>query len=105
MSGENPAIFCSSSLVAASGEPGKTIPPTVCTLAILASLGARYGLLTSVTGGGIGAADLNGTALQVGLTAGYKTGRLMIGLGLDAKVLYDVLQGLLVSISIALAGV
>src|SRR6267143_1060762 len=40
MSGENPAIFCSSSSVAASGEPGKTIPPTVCTLAILASLGA-----------------------------------------------------------------
>jgi hypothetical protein len=40
MSGQNPAIFSSSSLVAASGESGKTVPPTVCTIAILASCGA-----------------------------------------------------------------
>ena len=42
MSGQKPAIFCSSSLVAASGEPGKTMPPTVCTLAIFDSAGAPF---------------------------------------------------------------
>src|SRR5215472_15559636 len=40
ISGQNPAICCSSSLVAASGEPGKTMPPTVWTLAIFESAGA-----------------------------------------------------------------
>src|SRR5260370_25732779 len=39
MSDEKPASFSSSSLVAANGDPGKTMPPTVCTLAILASCG------------------------------------------------------------------
>ena len=42
MSGQKPTIFCSSSLVAASGEPGKTRPPTVCTVAILESAGAPF---------------------------------------------------------------
>ena len=42
MSGPKPAIFCSSSLVAASGEPGKTRPPTVWTVAILESAGAPF---------------------------------------------------------------
>src|SRR5499427_9738608 len=40
MSGQYPASVSSSVLVAASGEPGKTMPPTVFTLAILASAGA-----------------------------------------------------------------
>ncbi len=40
MSGQKPASFCNSSLVAASGEPGNTMPPTVCTLAIFDSAGA-----------------------------------------------------------------
>ena len=42
MSGQKPASFCSSSLVAASGEPGNTMPPTVCTLAIFDSAGAPF---------------------------------------------------------------
>jgi len=41
MSGQKPAICCSSSLVAASGDPGKTIPPTVLTTAIFDKAGAR----------------------------------------------------------------
>jgi hypothetical protein len=40
MSGQKPATSCNSSSVAASGALGKTMPPTVCTLAILASSGA-----------------------------------------------------------------
>src|SRR5262245_45091581 len=40
MSGQYPASVSSSALVAASGEPGNTTPPTVFTLAILASAGA-----------------------------------------------------------------
>jgi len=42
MSGQNPASCCSSSLVAASGEPGNTMPPTVRTIAILESAGAPF---------------------------------------------------------------
>src|SRR5215831_16405732 len=40
MSGQYPAIRCSSSLVAAKDEPGNTMPPTVCTIAIFDSAGA-----------------------------------------------------------------
>src|SRR5215831_4660881 len=40
MSGLYPAICSSSSLVAAKGEPGNTMPPTVCTIAIFDSAGA-----------------------------------------------------------------
>src|SRR5262245_28794973 len=40
MSGQYPAICCSSSLVAAKGEPGNTMPPTVWTIAIFDSAGA-----------------------------------------------------------------
>src|SRR5258708_16102668 len=40
MSGQYPASVPCSALVAASGEPGNTPPPTVLTLAILASAGA-----------------------------------------------------------------
>ena len=40
MSGQKPAICCSSSLVAANGEAGNTMPPTVRTLAIFDNAGA-----------------------------------------------------------------
>ena len=40
ISGQKPAICCSSSLFAARGDPGKTMPPTVRTLALFESAGA-----------------------------------------------------------------
>jgi hypothetical protein len=42
ISGQNPAICSSSSVVPASGDPGKTTPPTVRATAILASAGALF---------------------------------------------------------------
>jgi hypothetical protein len=48
--------------------------------ALTASLGARYGILTTVTAGG---GALPAVTPLVGLTLGYKTGRIMIGVGLE----------------------
>jgi hypothetical protein len=51
--------------------------------ALQATLGGRASLVTATNGGTTLPAGLSGQALDVGLLAGYKSGRLLIGIGID----------------------
>ena len=51
--------------------------------ALQASLAARFGILATIDTGSSSPTPINGTAFQAGLSAGYKTGRLYLGLGLE----------------------